>query len=217
MKAPFLSFILLLIFFHSFLHAEKPVKYGMKFSEGVSFASVTDETNLFSRSEFNPRVDVNFGVFAYWYRHHNFRFYSELEHQARGSKEKIQLVIEPDIPTNQYITRDNLFQYLSFSSGVQFTPFKGKFPMFINTSLSLNYLLRRASGFGELNFDIHRLVLGWEIGVGVVLAKLSPGKLFVAVSYEPDITNAVVNDKAVPTEIRIKHSLLSVSVGVMLP
>ncbi|RMG20253.1 MAG: PorT family protein [Methanobacteriota archaeon] len=217
MKRSFLSFCLVLIFGSSLVHAKDSNQYGFKFGVGFSSASITDESNQLNRNEFTYRIGPNFGVFMYWFHHNNFQLYSELEYQARGSKERIQVIVEPDMPTNLFVTQDNLFEYLSFSSGIQLTPFNEKLPLFINTGFSLNYLLRNDSGFGELNFDIHRLVLSWEIGAGVVLTKLKSGKVFVSINYEPDITNAVVNDNALPAEIRVKHHLLSVAVGLLLP
>lgn len=202
----------------SSIWAEEPGKYGIKFGAGFSTASFIDSDNLLFRNEFKNRVGPNFGVIAHLYRKKNLSFYGELEYQARGSKEEIRIVVSPgNIPTDQVVVRDNLFEYLSFSSGIQYTFTNWKVSPFVNTGISLNLLLREDSGFGDLNFNTNLFVVGWEIGGGLVFAKLSSSELFVEIKYDMDLTKALESEDNLPIDLSMKHQLLSVSLGIMLP
>ncbi len=213
-------FIWLLMF--SLIYAEEPLKYGVKVGAGLSSAPFSDKDNLLLSGEFKSRAGVNFGVILNLPYSGNLSIYSELEYQARGSKEEILVTVGGDIPdqtipANLVIVQDNLFEYLSLGSGARWTFGANGFRPFVNTGISLNTLLREDSGFGDLNFDTKRFVWGLEFGGGIVFAILSPGELFVEIKYDLDITTALERDPNLPIEFDMKHRWLSISLGIMLP
>jgi len=217
MKRTFLTIWILLLSCSSLIQGEGSGKYGIKIGAGFSTASFIDSDNLLFRNEFKSRVGPNFGVTAHLYRKKNLSFYGELEYQARGSKEEIRIVVSPgNIPTDQIVVQDNLFEYLSFSSGIQFTFTNWKVSPFMNSGISLNLLLREDCGFGDLNFNTNRFVVGWEVGGGLAFAKLPQGELFVEIKYDVDLTKALENEDNLPIDLSMKHQLLSVSLGIRL-
>lgn len=217
MQRIILSLSLWILVFSPLIHADGFGKYAVKFGVGVSSATFNGVQGLFNENDYERRPGVNFGFAATLSWNNQFQFFGEMQYQARGSEFKIFYTDVNGNPIKQEPGLDNLFEYLVFSSGVNFTFGNGNVRPFIKAAPSLSLLLRERSSFGDLNFNTSRFVFGAALGDGLVFAKLPPGELFVEVKYDLDLTKALETDPTLPIDFDMKHRVLSVSLGLLLP
>ena len=215
----FILFLSLWILFSSSLiYGEGFGRYAVKFGVGVSSTTFNGVLGLFNEDDYESRPGVNFGVSATLYRNKQLQFFGEMQYQARGSELKLFYTDVNGNPIKQEPGLDNLFEYLVFSSGINFTFGNGSLRPILKAGPSLSLLLReRSITFGDLNFNTSRFVFGAAFGGGLVFAKLPPGELFVEIKYDLDITKALETDPTLPNKFDMKHRVLSVSLGLLLP
>ncbi len=217
MKRFILFLGLWILIISSLIYAEGLGRYAVKFGVGVSSEAFNGAQGLFNEDDYENRPGVNFGVSATLSQHKQFQFFGEMQYQVRGSELKLFYTDVNGNPIKQEPGLDNLFEYLVFSSGVNFTFGNGKMRPFLKAGPSLNLLLRERSSFGDLNFNTSRFVFGAALGGGLVFAKLPPGELFVEIKYDLDVTKALETDPTLPNKFDMKHRVLSVSLGLLLP
>lgn len=228
MKIKLSLILLLLVLCGSQTVAGEMGKFRIKFGVGASSAKIHDPSDFLKWSEFNSQLGARFGLKVNLFQKNNLAFYVGIEHQTRGSEQKARVVVKgdpsnPDIPTNLVVTHQNIFEYVTFDTGMILQFGNSRFRPFVNSGVSFSLLLRDESSFSDYgigsSFDIRRFVFGINFGGGLVFAKLPPGELFLEVQYEVGLSNVLTNNDnlALPEPLSVKHRVISVSLGMLFP